>query len=80
MKFTVYSKRGCPYCDKIQKVLEISKLNHQIYYLDEDFTVEEFFEKFDSNKSFPQVILNEDTCLGGCVDTVKFLKEQNIVN
>ena len=26
--FTVYSKEGCPYCVKVQKVLELAGLNH----------------------------------------------------
>jgi len=83
MKFTVYSKNGCPYCEKIQKVLEISKLNHTVHFLDCDFTKEEFIIEFGENKSFPQVILHDhtgDVYLGGCIETVKFLKEQNIVN
>ncbi len=37
MKFTVYSKRGCPYCTKIIKVLELSELDHKVYKLDEHF-------------------------------------------
>ena len=36
MKFTVYSKNGCPYCDKVKQVLQLSKLEHVIYKLDED--------------------------------------------
>ncbi|MFN9956618.1 MAG: glutaredoxin domain-containing protein, partial [bacterium] len=28
MKFTVYSKDGCPYCTKVQKVLELAQLQH----------------------------------------------------
>lgn len=80
MKFIVYSKNGCPYCEKIQKVLEISNLDHTIYYLDEDFTKEQFWEQFGEQKSFPQVILNDGISIGGCVETVKFLKENNIIN
>ena len=37
MKFTVYSKNGCPYCSKVKQVLELSKLEHVIYKLGEDF-------------------------------------------
>ncbi|MFZ9740397.1 MAG: glutaredoxin family protein [Candidatus Nanopelagicaceae bacterium] len=83
MKFTVYSKKGCPYCEKIQRVLEISKLTHDVYFLDEDFTKEEFIDKFGESTSFPQVILKEtvgDVYLGGCIETVKYLKEQKIVS
>jgi glutaredoxin len=80
MKFTVYSKNGCPYCEKIQRVLGLTNVDHTIYYLDEDFTKEEFLEKFGSESSFPQVILDNDVSLGGCIETVKFLKENKIVS
>ena len=46
MKFTVYSKVGCPYCEKIVQVLELSDLPHVVYTLDEDFTREEFIDEF----------------------------------
>ena len=31
MKFTVYSKPGCPYCERIEKVLTLSNLENKIY-------------------------------------------------
>ena len=37
MNFTVYSKDGCPYCTKVVQVLELAKLNHVVYKLDEHF-------------------------------------------
>ena len=42
MKFTVYSKNGCPYCDKVKQVLELSKLEHVIYKLDEILIDQDF--------------------------------------
>lgn len=78
MNFTVYSKENCPYCTKIKQVLELSECKHVIYTLDQDFTREEFYAEFGEGSTFPQVICN-DTKLGGCVDTIKFLKEQQIV-
>lgn len=80
MKFIVYSKTGCPYCEKVQKVLEISNLDHTIYYLDQDFTKEQFLDQFGEKVSFPQVLLNDGTSIGGCIETVKFLKENNIIS
>jgi glutaredoxin len=78
MNFTVYSKENCPYCTKIKQVLELSECKHVIYTLDQDFTREEFYAEFGEGSTFPQVICN-DNKLGGCVDTIKFLKEQQIV-
>ena len=28
MNFTVYSKDGCPYCEKIKEVLDLTKLRY----------------------------------------------------
>jgi len=79
MKFTVYSKDGCPYCSKIEKVLKLSELQHVIYKLDVDFNRDEFYAEFGNGSTFPQVILNDQTQLGGCVDTVQYLQEQKLV-
>lgn len=79
MKFTVYSKNGCPYCSKIEQVLQLSNLEHKIYKLNENFTKEEFYNQFGYGSTFPQVVLNDDKNLGGCVDTVKYLQENKII-
>ena len=78
MNFTVYSKDGCPYCTKIQSVLQLAQLQYTVYKLNKDFTREEFYSKFGTGSTFPQVIYNE-TKLGGCTDTVKYLKEMKLV-
>ena len=36
-------------------------------------------EEFGGNSTFPQVLLNNKK-LGGCTDTVKYLKEHNLLN
>jgi len=76
--FTIYSKDGCPYCEKIAEVMKIANLNHVIYKLDEHFTKDGFYGQFGEGSTFPQVVLNGDN-LGGCTDTVKYLKEKSIV-
>jgi len=78
MKFTVYSKDGCPYCSKIEQLLQVAELQHVIYKLGRDFTREEFYSEFGPGSTFPQVVLN-DQHLGGCTDTARYLKENNII-
>lgn len=82
MNFTIYSKDGCPYCDKIKKVAEYLKehrsANLAIYNLNEHFTKEQFYQEFGVGSTFPQVILN-DKHIGGCTDTVKYLQEFNLL-
>jgi len=93
--YTVYSKFGCPFCEKIKNILNLAyqseRGNSTYAYVDNltilqlgvDFTKEEFYKKFGNGSTFPQVILNEDSAesikLGGCMDTVKYLKENNII-
>ena len=76
--FTVYSRDYCPYCEKIEEVLKLSELRHVIYKLDRDFDRDRFYEQFGKGATFPQVVLNGDN-LGGCTETVQYLKENNLV-
>lgn len=78
MKFTVYSKNNCPYCSKVKQVLELIEADFVVYSLDQQFTKEEFYSEFGKGSTFPQVVC-DDKKLGGCTDTVKFLKEHQIV-
>ncbi len=78
MNFTVYSRDGCPYCTKIQEVLQLAELKHVIYKLDRDFDKESFYQQFGQGSTFPQVVLNGDN-LGGCTETVSYLRENNLV-
>lgn len=80
MKFTVYSKHGCPYCDKIKQVMELANFEHVVYTLGEQFTREEFYKEFGNGSTFPQVILNDQQRLGGCSETVKYLQENNMIS
>jgi glutaredoxin len=78
MKFVVYSKTGCPYCEKVKKVLELTDQLYVEYVLDENFTRNEFYSEFGEGSTFPQIVC-EDKKLGGCTDTINFLKEQKII-
>ena len=79
MRFTIYSKDGCPFCTKIQQVMQLVELQHVIYKLNRDFTREEFYGRFGQGSTFPQVVLNDDQTLGGCTETVKYLQEKNLI-
>ena len=81
MTFTVYSKKGCPYCDKIKMVLgDLSvKKGYPVicYELGTEFTREQFYAEFGEGSTFPQVVF-EQKHIGGCSDTVKYLQENNM--
>ena len=78
MSFTVYSKDGCPYCEMVKQVLVGKDLTFAEYKLGEDFDKEQFYQEFGQGSTFPQIIMNGEK-LGGCTDTVKYLREQGIV-
>ena len=78
MTFTVYSKDGCPYCTKVEQVLQLAELKYVIYKLNRDYTREEFYDKFGKGSTFPRVV-KDDTLIGGCTETVKYLREQKLV-
>lgn len=78
MDFKVYTKEECPYCDKVKRVLKLTKLEHVVYTLEDDFTPEEFYSKFGKGSTFPQIIV-DDKSIGGCMDTVSFLREKKLI-
>lgn len=78
MNFTIYSKENCPYCHKVKTVLELTGSKFVMYTLGEDFTKEQFYEEFGEGSTFPQIIC-DDKKIGGCVDTIKFLREQQVI-
>ena len=78
MTYTIYSRDGCPYCIKVEQVLQLAELKYVVYKLGQDFSRDEFYEKFGQGSTFPRVILGEEV-LGGCTETVKYLKENDLV-
>ncbi len=78
MNFTVYSRDGCQYCTKVVVVLQLAKLNHVVYKLGENFDKEGFYGQFGQGSTFPQVSVDGNT-LGGCTDTIQYLKENKLV-
>ena len=78
MLFTVYSKNGCPYCTKVISVLQLAELKFVEYKLGRDFDKNQFYDVFGQGSTFPQVLKDQEK-LGGCVDTVKYLRENKLV-
>jgi len=78
MRFTIYSKQGCPFCEQIKLLFELNEFKFVEYKLDRDFDREEFTEKFGGGSTFPQVVMNDKVNLGGCQHTIKYLQDQDI--
>ena len=78
MNYTVFSKEGCPYCDKIKQVLELTGSNFVVYTLGDQFDKDAFYGEFGEGSTFPQVVVDGKK-LGGCVDTIQYLKENQVI-
>ena len=78
MNFAVYSKDSCPHCDKIKQVMDLTKLSYVVYNLNEHFDRNSFEGEFGQGSTFPQVLVDGKK-IGGCVDTIKYLRENKIV-
>ena len=78
MNFAVYTKDGWPYCDKVKQVLELTGSKFVVYNLDQHFDRKSFYGEFGEGSTFPQVVVDGKK-LGGCIDTIQFLKEKRVV-
>ena len=78
MNFAVYTKDGCPHCDKVKEVLQLTESKFVVYNLGQHFDKDSFYGEFGQDSTFPQVVC-EGRKLGGCVDTIKYLQEKEIL-
>ena len=78
MNFTVYTRDGCPYCTQVKQVLQGKGYNFVEYKLGVNFQREAFYGQFGQVSTFQQVVLNNEN-LGGCTETVKYLREKNLI-
>ena len=78
MNFAVYSRDGCPFCDIVKQVLELTGSKFVVYNLGQHFERKEFYEEFGEGSTFPQVVCDGKK-LGGSVETIQFLQENKII-
>lgn len=78
--YTIYSKSGCPYCDKAKSVLKNDNFNVidcDLYLVDnkEEFLqfIKELAQK--EHRTFPMIFHN-NTFIGGYSDLLKFLIDE----
>ena len=60
----IYGKDNCAYCNMAKQLCESKGLEFNYMHLNVDYTQEEFFEKFPTARTFPQIIMNEEA-IGG---------------
>ena len=68
-----------PIAPRYVQVLQLAELKFvECINSVETFTREEFYNQFGPGSTFPRVKY-EDRLLGGCTETVQYLREQNLV-
>ena len=69
----IWGKTNCPYCNRAKQTSKKFGLNYIYHQLEEDFTKEEFLEKFPDAKSYPQIIVDGKS-IGGHSDFLTLLR------
>ncbi len=77
-KFYVYSKNGCGFCDRLTSFMESKGVEFEKFYLNEDYSPEDFVNQFGYNSTFPQVVHHSQK-IGGMKDTVRYLVDHKLV-
>ena len=61
---TIYGKENCGYCSMSKTLCESKGVEYTYLQLGEDYTADEFYEKFPSARTFPQITIEGDS-IGG---------------
>jgi|TARA_Y100000816_G_scaffold225386_1_gene170352 glutaredoxin 3 len=54
----IWSKPQCPFCDKAENLCIQKDFEYKKYMLDEDFSRDQFMEKFPTARTFPQILID----------------------
>jgi hypothetical protein len=77
MKAIIYSNRNQE-CERAQSFLESCHLDETIvYYLDKDFTIQQFTDEFGEGSEFPQIAIGMKH-IGSLKDTLHYMNEKEM--
>lgn len=76
--YLIYTRDGCPYCDKVKSVLSAIGESYTEMKLNSQFTREQFVEQFGHGSTFPRVF-KDGALLGGCNETIVYLRSNGLV-
>jgi glutaredoxin 3 len=68
----IYTRDNCPYCAKLEIILESFNIDFTLYELDVDFDRNQFYAEFGEGSTFPRVTL-DGQLIGGCTETIEYL-------
>ena len=74
MKFLIFTKYRCSYCDRAKTLIEQKGYKYESINIEEDNNIEILLEKNKYARTMPQIFIN-DKLIGGYTDLVKYFEE-----
>ena len=74
MKFLIFTKYRCSYCDRAKTLIEQKGFEYESINIEEDNNLEILLEKNKYARTMPQIFIN-DKLIGGYTDLVKYFEE-----
>ncbi len=74
MKFLIFTKYQCSYCDRAKTLIEQKGFEYESINIEEDNNIEILLEKNKYARTMPQIFIN-DKLIGGYTDLVKYFEE-----
>ncbi len=79
MKFLIFTKYRCSYCDRAKTLIEQKGYEYESINIEEDNNIDLLLEKNKYARTMPQIFIN-DKLIGGYTDLVEYFKEQIWLN
>ena len=74
MKFLIFTKYRCSYCDRAKTLIEHKGYDYESINIEEDNNIDLLLEKNKYARTMPQIFIN-DKLIGGYTDLVEYFKE-----
>ena len=74
MKFLIFTKYRCSYCDRAKTLIEQKGFEYESINIEKDNNIEILLEKNKYARTMPQIFIN-DKLIGGYTDLVKYFEE-----
>ena len=74
MKFLVFTKYRCSYCDRAKTLIEQKCYEYESINIEDDNNIDILLEKNKYARTMPQIFIN-DKLIGGYTDLVKYFEE-----
>ncbi len=74
MKFLIFTKYRCSYCDRAKTLIEQKGYEYESINIEDDNNIDILLEKNKYARTMPQIFIN-DKLIGGYTDLVKYFEE-----